>query len=75
MFMGWTTVIILDFDVKWVKALILGLLFALFTEVIQIPIEKRSFDLNDLLADAAGILFAIANSSWLIRLTKRVLRR
>lgn len=75
MFTGWTSAIILDFNVKWVKALILGLLFALFTEVVQIPIEKRSFDLNDMLADGAGVLFAVANSSWIIRLSKRVLRR
>lgn len=75
MFTGWTSAIIMEFNVKWVKALIVGLLFALFTEVIQIPIEKRTFDLNDMLADGAGVLFAVANSSWIISLAKRVLRR
>ena len=75
MFMGWTTAIIVDFNPKWVKVFIGGVLFALFTELIQIPIEKRTFDFNDLLADAAGVIFAIANSSWLVRITKKVLRR
>jgi VanZ family protein len=75
LFTGWTSAFILDFNAKWVKALAAGLLFALFTELIQIPIEKRSFDVNDVLADGAGILFAIANSTWIIRLGKRVLRR
>jgi hypothetical protein len=58
-----------------VKALIGGLLFALLTEVIQIPLEKRSFDVMDLLADSAGVGFGIINSSWIIRLAKKVLRR
>lgn len=75
LFTGWTTAITHDFNLKWTKALISGVLFALFTELIQIPIEKRSFDLNDILADTAGVLFAIANSSWLIRITEKVLGR
>jgi VanZ family protein len=75
LFTGWTTAILHDFEVRWPKALIAGVLFALFTEVIQIPIEKRSFDLNDVLADSAGVVFAIANSTFLVRIAKRVLRR
>jgi VanZ family protein len=75
LFTGWTTAIIHDFNLKWVRALVAGVLFALFTEVIQIPIEKRSFDLNDVIADSAGILFAIANSGFFVRIAKRVLRR
>lgn len=75
LFAGWTVAITHDFNVKWYKVLIAGLLFALLTELIQIPIEKRTFDLNDLLADTAGILFGMANAAWIIRLTKKVLRR
>jgi len=75
LFTGWTSAIILDFNVKWVKALLAGVLFALLTELIQIPLEKRTFDLNDVFADTAGVLFAIANSAWIQRLAKRVLRR
>ncbi len=58
-----------------VKVLIAALLFAVVTELLQMPIEKRSFDLNDMLADTAGVIFAIANASWLIRIAKKVLRR
>lgn len=75
LFTGWTVAITNDFNLKWYKALIAGLLFALLTEVIQIPLEKRSFDLMDVLADGAGVLFGIANAAWIIRITKRVLRR
>lgn len=75
LFTGWTVAVIHDFDTKWYKALIAGLLFALLTEVIQIPIENRTFDVKDLVADGAGVLFGIANATWIIRLTKRVLRR
>lgn len=75
LFAAWTSAVVLDFDPKWVKALAGGILFALLTEVIQIPLEKRTFDVKDLVADSAGVLFAVANSSWIIRITKRVLRR
>jgi VanZ family protein len=75
LFTGWTTAVIHDFGVRWPKALAAGVLFAMFTEVIQIPIEDRSFDLNDALADTAGVVFAIANSTFLVRLAKKVLRR
>jgi VanZ family protein len=75
LFTGWATAVMTDFNLKWVRLLIAGVLFALFTEVIQIPIERRSFDLNDVIADTAGILFAIANSGFLVRIAKRVLRR
>ena len=64
-----------DFNVKWGKALIAGLVFALFTELIQIPLEKRSFDFKDILADLAGVLFGIANSAFFTRIAKKILRR
>jgi len=75
LFTGWTTAIVNDFNPKWYKTLIAGLLFALFTELIQIPIEKRTFDVMDLIADGAGVLFGLANAAFIIRITKRVLRR
>lgn len=75
LFMGWTTAIMHDFNLKWVRALIAGVIFALFTEVIQLAAEDRSFDFNDLIADSAGVVFAIANSGFLVRIAKRVLRR
>lgn len=75
LFTGWTTAVIYDFNLKWYKALFAGLLFALFTESIQIPLEKRSFDVMDIIADGVGVLFAILNSAFIIRTVKRVLRR
>lgn len=75
LFTGWTTAVVHDFNLKWYKALIAGLLFALITELIQIPVEKRTFDVMDLIADGAGVLFGIANSAFIIRITKKVLRR
>jgi len=75
LFMGWTAAVIHDSNVKWWKALCVAMAFALITELIQIPIEKRTFDVNDLLADLAGILFGIANSATLIRIVNWVLRR
>jgi len=75
LFTGWTTAIIHDFNLKWVRALIAGVFFAVFTEVIQIAAEDRSFDLKDVIADSAGVLFAVANSGFLVRIAKRVLRR
>jgi VanZ family protein len=73
LFAAWTIAIIYEFDIKkWYVAIIAGVLFALFSEVIQIPTDERTFDLNDLLADAAGVVFGYANAGFVIRVAKKV---
>lgn len=74
-FVTWTVAVVHDFRLKWYTALLAAMLFALGTECLQLGVEGRSFDLNDLIADAAGAVFGVANSSFIIRITKKVLRR
>jgi VanZ family protein len=76
LFAAWTIAIIFEFDIKkWYVAIIAGLLFALFSELIQIPTDARTFDLNDLIADGAGVVFGYANAGFVIRISKKFLGR
>lgn len=75
LFMCWAVAIVNDFNLKWYVALIVALLFALLTELIQLPVEGRTFDVNDMIADGAGVVFGLANASFIIRVTRKMLRR
>jgi VanZ family protein len=75
LFTSWTVAIVNDFRLKWYMALVAALLFALFTELIQLPVEGRTFDFNDLIADGAGVIFGLANADFIIRITRKLLRR
>ena len=59
---------------RWIICLIAGVLFSLFTEVLQILVEGRSFDWYDLIADAAGLLFGLAIGSFILRLIQKIFR-
>ena len=74
-FLVWTVAVVSDFNARWYISLLAALLFALLTEVIQLGVPGRTFDLNDLIADAAGAVFGLVNSAFIIRITKKVLRR
>lgn len=74
-FMAWTIAIVYDFNPKWYITLCGAILFALLTEIIQLGVEGRTFDIMDLLADSVGAIFGLANSSWIIRIANKVLRR
>ena len=75
MFLGWTAAFCYEVSQKWFVALIAGLLMALASELVQIPLDGRSFDTMDLLADGAGVLVGVANAPFLVRITKKILRR
>ncbi len=76
LFAAWTIAIIYEFDIrKWYVAIFAGLLFALFSELIQIPTDERTFDFNDLIADGAGVIFGYANAGFVIRIAKKMLGR
>jgi VanZ family protein len=48
-----------------------GMSFSLVTEILQLFVEERSFDLADLLADAVGLIIGLVVSSLAFRLLKR----
>jgi VanZ family protein len=75
LFLAWTVAVIHDFKLKWYTALGAAIAFALVTELIQLGADGRTFDLMDLLADTIGAVCGLACSSFIIRITKKVLRR
>lgn len=57
----WAIAIRFDFSpLKPWLVLVLGLFFSLFTEILQLFIEGRSFDLYDMMADGVGLLLGLA---------------
>lgn len=74
LFLGWAVAVQNDFDFrwKWYVIVICGVAFSVLTEVIQIAIDGRTFDVNDLLADSAGLLFGVANGKFFVKLLRRI---
>jgi len=46
--------------VPWIRVVLISLGYGLILEVLQIVIPGRSFDLRDIVFDAAGVIFALA---------------
>jgi VanZ family protein len=60
MFVSWAIALRYDFpNVKPWLVFVLGLGFSLFTEVLQLFAEERTFDLYDMIADGAGLLLGL----------------
>lgn len=76
LFTAWTAALVNEARInKWWLAVGAGLMLGLISELIQIPIEGRTFDWNDVLADGAGVLFGFVNADLFSRLAKKVFRR
>lgn len=61
LFAMWVTAVRYDFGdrFKWYWALTAGMAFSVLTEVLQILVEGRSFDLTDIIADICGLAFGL----------------
>jgi hypothetical protein len=59
MFAAWAVAMRIDFDAKLWQIFVLGLVFSLFTELLQLFVEGRTFDSYDMIADAAGLLLGL----------------
>jgi VanZ family protein len=72
MFFAWAVAVRYDFsDARMAGVITVGFLFSLFTEILQIFVEDRSFDWYDTLADitglVAGCLMAKPVAQWIGR--------
>lgn len=68
MFTLWALAVRYDFNRKpfpYMVAFLAGLAFSAFTEVVQILVEGRTFDVYDLLADALGVGVGLAVGAYL----------
>jgi VanZ family protein len=75
MFAAWTVAIRYDLDKKKLNNFRLfagGLLFSGLTEILQLLVEGRSFDVYDMAADALGLLIGLLIGSPMIRWVKKL---
>lgn len=76
MFATWAVAVRYDFNTRFRFAAIFiaGLLFSLLTEVLQLLVEGRSFDLYDMVADAAGLVLGLLLSGWVLKWVDRLMK-
>lgn len=70
MFAVWAIAVRYDFNTKPFPFLIVfvaGLFFSALTEVLQLVVEGRSFDLYDMAADAVGVLAGVLVSGVVLK--------
>jgi VanZ family protein len=70
MFATWAVAIRYDLDTKrfrYLLAFLLGLAFSALTEVLQLLVEGRSFDIYDMAADVAGLIVGLLVSRQVVK--------
>ena len=76
MFFMWALAVRYDVgpDRKFIflKYLVLGVIFSALTEVLQIVIEGRSFDVYDMFADLVGLVAGLLAGKPIIKLLEKV---
>jgi VanZ family protein len=75
MFAAWA--VALRFDVVSLRpwaVVMLGMLFSLFTEITQLFVEGRSFDLYDLVADLVGLMIGVVVAGPINKVLRKVLQ-
>ena len=74
MFASWAVAVRYDFDRKpfrYAKVFLAGVLFSALTEVLQILVEGRSFDIYDMVADAGGLIIGLWLSAPVVKWMRR----
>jgi VanZ family protein len=74
MFGTWALAVYYEFrkpEFNLFLAFITGISFSLFTEITQLFVEDRSFDVFDLFADAAGLIIGLTISPYILRILKK----
>lgn len=70
MFLTWAVAVRFDYNrqpFRYMLVFLLGLLFSALTEVLQILVEGRSFDVYDMAADAIGLVIGLVVSGPVVR--------
>ena len=74
MFIAWGVAVRFDFDERpfpFVRFFLFGILFSSFTELVQILVEGRSFDIYDMAADVLGLLIGLLISRPIVQMLGR----
>ena len=76
MFLGWALVVQYDFGTAPFTRLLLylasGILFSILTEVLQIMVEGRSFDIYDMIADIIGLILGLLIGGPVVKWVKKL---
>ena len=75
MFAVWAIAVRYDFNAprfKYFLVFACGLVFSVVTEVLQLLVEGRSFDLYDMAADAIGLIIGLLLSSTVLRAVNKM---
>lgn len=70
----WALAVRYDFNsanFNFFTAFIAGVCFSIFTEILQLFVEGRSFDLYDMVADAIGLIAGLLVSGFLLRFLRK----
>jgi VanZ family protein len=72
MFFIWIIAVSYDFSFlnKWILLLV-GIFFSVLTELFQLLVDSRSFEVYDVLADAAGVIVGLLLSPHILSLFKK----
>jgi VanZ family protein len=73
MFALWACAVRYDFETlryRYLAVLLIGLLFSILTEVLQLLVEGRSLDIFDMLADMIGLAVGLLVSGRVLRWIK-----
>jgi VanZ family protein len=76
MFAAWAIAIAHDFEPRTIQFLyvfIAGATFSLLTELLQILVEGRTFDLYDILADFAGLAIGMMVSKPVVTFIRKII--
>jgi VanZ family protein len=76
MFATWTLAVRYDFRVKPSRYYLIflgGIVFSLLTELLQVPVEGRTFDFYDVAADGVGIILGLLVSGPALRILDRII--
>ena len=57
--------------VSWLLVFLTGLVFSGMTEILQLKVEGRSFDVYDIAADAVGLLAGLLTAGPVVRWIKK----
>ena len=75
MFATWAVAVRYDLHPKFNRLYLIvlaGLFFSLLTEVLQIQVEGRTFDIYDMVADTAGLLAGLLVSNKILALMNKL---
>ncbi len=76
LFALWAIALRRDFagNFSWQWTLACGLVFSAMTELLQIAVEGRSFDVTDIIADAGGLVLGLLAGPLLLKWVHRLIR-